>query len=146
MKLLYILPILFIISTAYAINLEEIETDTLKSFYNANIDKLPDIVKGTFANERINIYIEDGPVYFAVTKDSKITELHKGEEEDRTLDMHVSQNFIAKLLKGNADFESALRSGDIKLKGVGFWNALKVHIANFLFATYNAITGFLIRI
>ncbi len=109
-----------------------IDLDTIKDFYNNNINSYPEVA-GLFANERLNLYIEGYGVIGVVTEDSEIKEISEGELADPTVNIRSDSETIEGIVGGEVSIIEAIKDGRITYEGVGFFNMLKFTFANFLF-------------
>ena len=82
-----------------------------------------------FANERINIYVDNQPAASIIIVDGIIEEVG-GVIEDPSMNMYLDSEIIDRMISGGLEFVEALLNGDIKYEGVGFFNAIKVFFAN----------------
>ncbi|MBW2992801.1 thrombospondin type 3 repeat-containing protein [Candidatus Woesearchaeota archaeon] len=110
--------------------------------YNANLDNLPESLKGLIGNERVNIYIAvngDEIVYGAVTKDAKITEYKEGGIEKPTIKVYTTDKTIRKIINSSNPVSAvtkAIKSKEIKYKGVGFFKKFKTGFMKLGFGIY----------
>lgn len=150
----YAVILLFIFCVGFlAVNVRAQETLFEKfqdyvTVYNQNVDILPENVKGMLGNERINIHVrmDDGSekVIGIVTKDAVITETEEGGLGDPTINAHISEEKINSLVSSKdpaADLMEMIKTGEMSLEGVGFFNWLRIAFLNFLMWLFSLFGG-----
>ena len=100
------------------------------------------IVKWTFGNEKINIYItlENGSVLkFCADVQDAVAELKEGELPNPTINIYANEGTLRSIMESDDPFTAlqvALIDGDIKYEGVGIANAVKLALTNTLSKAY----------
>ena len=100
------------------------------------------IVKWTFGNEKINIYItlENGSVLkFCADVQDAVAELKEGELPNQTINIYANEGTLRSIMESDDPFTAlqvALIDGDIKYEGVGIANAAKLALTNTLSKAY----------
>ena len=112
------------------------EMEPLVDIYNQNVDRIPSLLKGPIADERIHaeISLNDGTVLIlgiTTDKDAKIISFEKGEISDPTIKAYTTENTIRSIMNSEdpvSAFQDALDTGAITYEGVGVVNKLKVFV------------------
>ena len=99
--------------------------EEMKESFNSNQADVPAIVLTLFGNEKINIYLENELIMGVAMEDGKITDINTEGLEDPTVEIYMTEEFMAQLNSGQMNFEDALASGDLSYNGVGFFNKIK---------------------
>ena len=102
---------------------------------NSNIDRLPNFVKNIFGNEKVNVEIKmnDGStlVLGVETAEGKVIKLFKGEIDDPTLKVEVSEDVLTSIANSRDPvngFISALSSDQIKYESLRAKTSIKTGI------------------
>ncbi|MBE0516739.1 MAG: hypothetical protein IBX41_05040 [Methanophagales archaeon] len=109
------------------------ELKPLVDIYNQNVDRIPFLLKGPIADERIHaeISLNDGTVLIlGITTDNeaKIMSFERGEISDPTIKAYTTENTVRSIMDSEdpvSAFQAALDTGAITYEGVGFVNKLK---------------------
>jgi hypothetical protein len=88
------------------------------------------------ANERINFNLGQ-EVYHAITVDGEVDEAGEGEVSNPSVRVFTDTGTLNAIINGEITVEGAYRDGKIKIKGVGFFNSLKLGVVNSLFGLYS---------
>jgi hypothetical protein len=107
----------------------------VKELYNSNIQRVP-ILSSLFANERVNLNMEEGWTISFVTVDGRISEISPGPMEDYTVNIYSDIETIENIAEGETTFPEALGEGRIRYETVGFFNSLQFGIATFLLSIF----------
>lgn len=94
----------------------------LKDYYNKNIKYVPKIIKKTFGNENLNVYIfmndKSERLVGVVLRNGVINDLKVGGLGDPTMNAYVSEETINKIVDKKLDIINALDNGDITYKSL----------------------------
>lgn len=119
-------------ASAQACSLDAAELAPLIDTYNANVDRVPGVVRGQLSGQTIDVRIDApaGERRFAVTTadDGRIIAFEESTASDPTLRVETSQSTICGIA-GSPDpagaFADAYDSGEIDVSGVGVLNSVK---------------------
>ncbi|NIS74276.1 MAG: hypothetical protein GTO08_03175, partial [Deltaproteobacteria bacterium] len=126
-------------SASAAADTDEYDIEMFREVFS-EIIKDPTIA-GMIGNERINIFVDDEIKGHIITQNSELVETGEDELDDATLNVYVGSETIQDLIDEETTFLDAFREGKIRLEGVGFFNALRFAIAQFLFNLYSFFGG-----
>ena len=115
-------------------SLEATGLEKVKEEYNKNLGQVPGIVAKILGSERINFYLSNGEdsVIGVVTKNARILEIQKGEVENPTLFIYITEATIQKLIDKKITLSQALETKEIKIEPqrlrtrVKFWFTRKI--------------------
>lgn len=96
----------------------------IQKSYNEQKSDAPEFLLNLFGNERMNIYIDDITLHIIMV-DGKMTEIDTKGLDDRTMDIHLSQETVKQILNQEIELKQALDQGLIKYQGVGFGSKIK---------------------
>ncbi len=118
---------LFMVSSASAIEYADIDLSPLIGM--RPLDGIP--MGDMFANERMNIYIDNEPVASLVMSDGTIEEAGFTVLEDPSMNIYATAETVTDIAMGKMSLGDAFLSGDIRYEGVGFVNSFKTSLAGF---------------
>ena len=99
------------------------------------------VLSTVFSNERINFYVNEKPEGYIVIRNSQIVDFGEDELSDQSMNVHITEEAIDKIAKGETTVEEALKDGEIRYEGAGFLNSLRIGIYSFFFNVYSFFTG-----
>jgi hypothetical protein len=98
------------------------------------------IISSLFANERINVNLEDAE-YSLVTCDGAIIDVGAGTREEPTVEVFSDMETIERIVTGDLGVEEALEEGDIRYEGVGFLTSVKFGVVDTIYDIYSLFSS-----
>lgn len=130
-KVLFILLLLVPIALAS----EQYNIEELKTTYNANLDKVPGMVKKIIGNEKINLHftpLAGSERTIAIrTKKAKIIEIGEIPYGKPTLNIYLTEKTVNRLKNKEITIEQAIRTKEITYKARRFRTKIKSGIFKF---------------
>ncbi|NOZ77379.1 MAG: hypothetical protein GXO65_06940 [Euryarchaeota archaeon] len=107
----------------------------VEELYNSRIQGMP-VLSSLFANERVNLNLDEGWTVSFVTVDGRISDISPGPIEDYTVSIYSDMATVEEIVTGETSFPEALDDGRIRYETVGFFNSLQFGIATFLLSVF----------
>jgi hypothetical protein len=93
-------------------------------------------ISSIIADERINVYIGNEE-YYAVTVEGEVIEAESGGIEDPTVKIFTDSEIVELITSGELKLNQAFDEERVRLEGVGFFNSLKIGMAEHIFDIYS---------
>ena len=136
-KILIPLIILLLVTPVLAPNptsSEEINIQQLKAEHNQNLEKVPWIVKKIIGTERINLHLTTNTqeiiIIGATTESAKILSIQKGEIQDPTLKIYVTENTINRVKDKVITIQQAIETEEIRFESQRIRTSIKLWLIN----------------
>lgn len=128
-------------ATAQEFNLKEtldtLELEQITEELNKNIDKIPQVIRNNFANERINIEMtmndQTTEILSIETKDGKLETIKRELTENPTYKVTTTEQVINNIINSpdpRTEALKAYKNKDIKVEAVTIINKIKMFFAN----------------
>ena len=91
------------------------------------------VIGGLFTDERMNIHINEMGDGHVVLENSIATDYGAGKLDEPSINVYTDAATLSALYSGDMTMNQALKSGRIRMEGVGFFNSIKVWAYNFFF-------------
>jgi hypothetical protein len=106
--------------------------DRLRGLYVQGLSELPEMGRSMIGNDIVNVIVDQELGLYILTSDSSVSEVGVGHKEEATLILHLEEETVEKILRGETRFVDTLKTRDSYFEGVGIFNTIKLILINFL--------------